>query len=87
MPSMEEILKQLQEAAAVTAAVQERHARILVDHEEWLEAETRAIAQHREWLQQHEAAMHALDAKLNRIADLILKGYGANGGDGADQDT
>ena len=82
MPGLEQILKQLQEAAAVTAAVQERHARMLVDHEEWLESDTRAIAQHREWLQQHEAAMHGLDAKLDRIADLILKGYGGNGGNG-----
>jgi predicted transcriptional regulator len=76
---MQAVLRQLQEAAAVTAGIQDRHARMLVDHEEWLAGNTQALAQHREWLQQHEAAMHRLDEKLDRLADLILRGRGGNG--------
>ncbi len=79
MASMEEILKQLQEAAAVTAGIQERHAHMLVDHEKWLEEHTRAIAKHREFLAEHAAMMQNIDAKLDRLADLILKGRGGNG--------
>ncbi len=87
MPNMENILKQALETLAVTNAIQDRHARMIVDHEEWLQANTRALAQHREWLQQHEAAlqrhdelMAQVDAKLDRLAELILKGRGGNGG-------
>lgn len=78
-PDMQAVLRQLQDAAAVTAGIQDRHARMLVYLEEWNEANTRALAQHREWLQQHEAAMHRLDEKLDRIAELILRGRGGNG--------
>lgn len=79
MPSMDGILKRLQETAAVTAAIEDRHARMIVDHENWLEGQIIAIARHREWIQQHEAAMHQVDAKLDCLADLILKGPGGNG--------
>jgi hypothetical protein len=71
---------------AVTAAAQDRHARMIVELQDWAAANTRAIAQHREWFQQHEAwmqahqsAMQELDRKLDRIADLILRGRGSNG--------
>ena len=76
---MEQVLRQLQDAMVVTAAAQDRHARMIVELEEWAAANTRAIAQHREWSQQHEAAMHELDRKLDRLADLILRGRGGNG--------
>ncbi len=86
MPNIEGILKQALETLAVTNAIQDRHARMLVDHEKWMEENTLALARHREWLEQHEAAMHEhqtsmreLDAKLDRLAELILKGRGGNG--------
>ncbi len=84
---MQQILAQLQDAMAITVAAQDRHARMIVEHQQWLEDNTRALAQHREWLQQHEAAMHALDEKLHalddkldRLADLSPRGRGGNGG-------
>ncbi len=76
---MEQLLKQVQETLAVTIAVQDRHARMLVDHQEWLEDNTKAIARHREFIQQHEALMQSIDEKLDRLAELILKGRGSNG--------
>lgn len=80
MDRMEKILKQAQDALTVITAVQDRHGRMLVDHEQWLEENTRSEAKHREWLEQHESAMHELDRKLDRLAELILKGHGGNGG-------
>jgi len=64
----------------VTNSMVDRYSYTLQDHEQWLRDHTRSIARHREWLEEHEAAMHELDRKLNRIADLILKGRGSNGG-------
>jgi hypothetical protein len=86
MPDMEQVLKQLQDTLAVTVGIQDHHARMILEHAKWLEDNTRALAQHRAWLQQHEAAMQehelamrALDTKLDRLADLILRGRGGNG--------
>jgi len=70
----------LGDGLTVTNGMVDRHSYSLQEHEQWLRDHTRAIAKHREWLEEHEAAMHELDRKLNRIADLILKGRGSNGG-------
>jgi hypothetical protein len=77
--NFEETIQQLKDAMTVTAAMALRQENRLSEHQEWIVANERATAQHREWLQQHEAAMHALDEKLDRIADLITKGHGGNG--------
>ena len=60
-------------------AVQERHGRMLIEHEQWLEENARAEVRHREWLEEHEATMRAIDRKLVLIADLILKDHSGNG--------
>ena len=70
----------LGDGLTVTNGMVDRYSYTLQEHEQWLRDHTRAIAKHREWLEQHEAAMHELDRKLDRIADLILKGRGSNGG-------
>ena len=62
--SMEQVLQQLQDAAAVTAAIQERHARMIVDHDEWLVEQTKAIARHDKWLAEQQAAIARHEAWL-----------------------
>jgi hypothetical protein len=95
--SMEQVLQQLQDAATVTAAIHERHARMIVDHEEWLVEQTKAIARHEKWLATHEAAMERIEtnhanwraeheAAIHRIEGLLeafLRGRGSNGGGGS----
>jgi hypothetical protein len=77
----------LLDGSIVTNGTVDRHSYSLREHEQWLQDHTRAIAQHREWLQQHEAVMHEIDRtnqqidrKLDRLAELILRGRGSNGG-------
>ena len=41
-------LKQLEDAAVVTAALMERHARVMRDHAEWLVAHDKGMAEMRE---------------------------------------
>jgi phosphoenolpyruvate-protein kinase (PTS system EI component) len=84
--ALEDTIERLRDELTVTAAMTERNAARIKEHQEWLEANERAAAMHREWLQQHEAAMQAhetamrnVEAKLDRIADLLLKGRGGNG--------
>lgn len=84
--ALEETIERLRDELTVTAAMTERNAARIKEHAEWIEANERAVARHREWLQQHEVAMQAhetamrnLETKLDRIADLILKGRGGNG--------
>jgi len=84
--NFEETIQQLKDAMAVTAAMALRQEGRLHEHQEWIEANERALARHREWLERHETAMEAhdramarLDEKLDRIADLIMKGRGGNG--------
>lgn len=50
-----------------------------MDHQEWLEQHTQDIARHREFVQEHAAMMQAIDSKLDRLTELILKGQGGNG--------
>jgi hypothetical protein len=68
-------------------------ARRLKDHREWLEDLTRVateheqrMADHARWMERHELTMQAIDerlgqitVKLDRIAELILKGRSSNG--------
>jgi hypothetical protein len=77
--ALEDTIQRLRDELTVTAAMTERNAARIKEHAEWLAANERATAAHREWLQQHEAAMQSLTTKLDRIADLILKGHGGNG--------
>jgi uncharacterized protein (DUF3084 family) len=70
------------------------HTRAIAQHREWLQEHDAFIQEHDAFIQQHEAfvqeheafvreheaAMHELDRKLDRIADLILRGRGSNGG-------
>jgi hypothetical protein len=84
---MRQFESSLQDGMIVTNGMVDRHSYTLQEHEQWLRDHTRAMAQHRDWIQQHEAAMHEheammheLDRKLDRIAELILKGRGSNGG-------
>jgi hypothetical protein len=77
----------LGDGLTVTNGMVDRYSYTLQEHEQWLRDHTRAIAKHREWIEQHDAFMQEheamsreLDRKLDRIADLILKGRGSNGG-------
>ncbi|HYW42884.1 MAG TPA: hypothetical protein VE959_08510 [Bryobacteraceae bacterium] len=90
---MDQLMMRIEDGLVVTNAIVDRHAGMVVDHDQWLADSTRAWVRHQEWLQQHEAAlqeheswrrqheaaMQALDQKIDRIADLILKGRGGNG--------
>jgi hypothetical protein len=83
---MEQVLQQLHDAAAVTAAIQERHARMIVDHDEWLVEQTKAIARHEKWFAEHEAWRVEHEAAIQRIEGLLeafLRGRGSNGGGGS----
>jgi hypothetical protein len=88
--NFEETIQQLKDAMTVTAAMALRQENRLDEHREWIEANERALARHREWLETHKEAVEAhdraiarLDEKLDRIADLIMKGHGGNGDAGA----
>ena len=76
---MERLLRQSQDNLTVIVAIQDRHGRMLVDHQEWREQHTQDLARHREFVQEHAAMMQAIDSKLDRLTELILKGHGGNG--------
>ena len=77
--TLEEAVKQIQDALVVYSAMTLKHEERLKEHQAWLEANERALAQHREFLLGHAAIMEAVDRKLDRIAELILHGQGGNG--------
>ena len=79
---LEELIEQMREANRVAFAMALRHEDRIKEHDEWLRENELALARHREFLAQHEAMLVALDAKLNAIADLILKGHTGNGSGG-----
>ena len=79
MDNLEENVRKMREALTVTSAMALRNETRIKEHQEWLEAQQAAIARHQAWLDQHEAAMHSLTEKIDRIADLILRGRGGNG--------
>ena len=68
-----------EEAAALHREWLKDHERRMEAHGQWLEANERAAERHAEWKVEHEAAMRELDRKLDRLADLILKGRSGNG--------
>ena len=70
----EEAIQQLKDAMTVTAGMALRRESRLKEQQERLDADERSIQRHREWLQEHEAAMRELDRKLDRLADLLLRG-------------
>src|SRR5262245_54893103 len=79
-------VSQLSDVITVVVGKQERYDRFLTDHREWLEGITLGYQRHEEMLVRHQGLMaeHAammvkIDEKLDRIADLILKGRGPNG--------
>jgi hypothetical protein len=84
--NFEEAIQQLKDAMTVTASMALRQESRLKEHQEWIIANEAAVARHRErlkahaeWLEEHQAAMRELDRKLDRLADLILKGRSGNG--------
>ncbi len=77
--TLEEIIKKLEEANLVTSATVLRHEDRIREHEEWLRQNELFMARHREATAQHEAMIVKLDEKLDRIAELILKGQSGNG--------
>jgi len=91
--NFEEAIQQLKDAMTVTASMALRQESRVKEHQEWIIANEAAVARHREWLndherrikahgewlEEHEAAMRELDRKLDRLADLILKGRSGNG--------
>jgi len=77
----------LGDGLTVTNGMVDRHSYSLQEHEQWLRDHTRAIAKHREWIEQHEAfmqeheaTMRRVERNLDRLAELIFKGRGSNGG-------
>lgn len=54
---MDRLVKRLEDGLVVTNAIVDRHAGMVVDHDQWLADMTRAWVRHQEWLQQHEAAL------------------------------
>jgi hypothetical protein len=79
MSDLEDTVKKLADSLLVTASAGLRHEDRLKEHDEWLRQNERATALHRERLAEHDAMMLALDRKLDRLADLILKGATGNG--------
>ncbi len=65
---MEQVLKQLQDAAGRLRADRGDHNRMLIDHHNWLIEQTAAIARHDRWLAEHEAAMQRLEKLIERLA-------------------
>ena len=76
---LEELIQQMQEANRVAFAMTLRHEERIKEHDQWLRENELALARRREFLLQHEGMLAALDAKLNAIADLILRGRSGNG--------
>jgi post-segregation antitoxin (ccd killing protein) len=77
--NLEENVRKMREALTVTSAMALRNETRAKEHQEWLEEQQAAIARHQAWLEEHEAVMRRVDDKLERIADLILRGRGENG--------
>lgn len=94
--TLEENIQQLRDALTVTSAQTLRHETRLKDHEQWLEEHEARAKAHQDWLVDHERAwerhelaiaafderMAQLQDKIDKIADLILRGKGGNGDQG-----
>ena len=72
MKTMEEAIKELQEAAIVMAHLQSRQAKMLKDHADWLQEHDRAMTEFRERLDQtrHQDAERGrkLDERIDKLA-------------------
>lgn len=68
MPDIQQAIKELQETAIVTSGIQSRHAALLKDHAEWLEAHQHAIARHDKEMAEARERGRELD---ERIANLV----------------
>ena len=73
------VLQQLQDTLTVTIGIQDRHARFIVEHQTWLEEQTRAIARHEAFIREHEAMMQRIEHNLQQLSELILRSRGTNG--------
>jgi uncharacterized membrane protein YqiK len=66
LPKLQSALRDLEEAAIVTAKVQQRQAELVKDHSEWLHAHDKAMAEIRE-------NGRALDARIDKLVSAIGK--------------
>ena|ERR1017187_8158128 len=80
MPGMAQVIKQLQETATVTAAIQSRHAAMLKDHAEWLQAHDKAIIEARarskkidEQIEKQAARGKETDERIEKLGERIEK--------------
>jgi hypothetical protein len=74
-----QLVQEMRDAMTVDFGIKRRHEDRIKEHEEWLRQMAVAEARHSELIQQHEAMMVRIDEKLERIADLILRGRSTNG--------
>jgi hypothetical protein len=82
----EDRIKEHEEWLQQMAVTEARHLELTQKHEKLLERHEKVLARHEEFvqrheafIQQHEAMMAGIDEKLERIADLILRGRSTNG--------
>jgi uncharacterized coiled-coil protein SlyX len=66
------------EWAKLRALVQEMREALEVDAAMMLRHEDR-IKEHQKWLEEHEITMARVEANLDRLAELILRGRPTNG--------
>jgi len=78
-PELKTVIEQLREASVVTSRMVLRREERIKEHEEWLRQMELTAARHREFVVYSEGFMMRLDQKLDRLADLILKGRTTNG--------
>jgi hypothetical protein len=76
-PPLEEAIKELQEAAIVSARFDLRHEQMLKDHAEWLQEHDRAMSEFRERLDQtrHQDAERGrkLDERIDKLVIAICE--------------
>ena len=68
MKTLEEAIKQLQEAAIVSARFDLRHEQMLNDHAEWLQANDRAAERHDREMQEMREFGRKLDERMDKLA-------------------
>lgn len=67
MADLNETIKELKDALAVTNAMQERHAKVLLDHSEWLASHDKAMLEIREAGQQTDARIEKLVLAIGKL--------------------
>jgi len=80
LPDLQAAMKELEEAAIVTAHLQSRQSAVLKDHGEWLEELTRAQVKTEERFSQVAEMSRQTDERIDKLVSAIGELIRRNGG-------